>query len=411
MAEAVGDDDLDRLIAAHLDDALAAADATRLQERLRHDADARRLLLAAATQASALPRLGLEVALPRFQLAAAPRRRWWLPVAAAAALMIGVVAWWSSATAVAVRVTGGVVERAGVSQPAGSALRRGDRFVSGAAPAVLSWPDEDTRLDLAAGSRLQIEELGLRKVVRLDQGGLEAAVAPQPAAGGLVIVTPHGRVEVVGTRFSVQVQEHGSTVAVTHGRVRLSPSSGGTPVMIEAGYAAELTPGAISTPGPAMVLPPVAAAKPLPTATAPSIRITAADFTAGSEGRVAGGVVHGVPIADGRVTRLTTPSRPSDGYARLGEHLRCTLRLSVDQPTTLAVLLVCDHPEGQAIWAGNLQAERVIPAGTHEIVLTRADLRPTTGAVPAVGSRVVAVAVMCWGAAADLGLEWLAFSE
>lgn len=121
--------------------------------------------------------------------------------------------------------------------------------------------------------------------------------------------------------------------------------------------------------------------------------------------------MHGLPIADGRVTRLTTPARRPGGYVRLGDNLRCTVRLTVDRPTTLALLLVCDQPGGEAMWVGNLQAERAIPAGTHEIVLTSADLRLATGASPAVGSRVIAASVMCWGAAADLRLEWLAFSE
>lgn len=414
MGEAVTDD-FDRLLAAHLDDTLDAAETARFHEHLRSDAQARQLLLAASTQASALPRLGLEesaVQRPLPVSASASPRGWWLPLATAATLLVGALSWWSLSQSVSeVRVAGGRIERAGVAQPAGTTLRAGDRLVGGTAATVLSWPGEDTRLDLTAGSSLRVEELGVRKVVRLEQGGLEAVVAAQPTDGGLTIVTPHGRVEVIGTRFEVQVQERGSRVAVTHGRVRVSPSSGGPAVMIEAGYAAELTPGAISSPGPAMALPPVASV-PLPAvSTGPTLRITAVDFTAGSEGRVAGGVVHGVPIADGRVTRLTTAARRPTGYARLGDHLRCTVRLSVDRPTTLALLLVCDQPDGEAMWVGNLQAERAIPAGTHEVVFTRADLRLATGAMPAVGSRLIAASVMCWGEAADLRLEWLAFDE
>lgn len=414
MSEAVTDD-FDRLLAAHLDDTLDADETVRFHQRLRTDAPARRLLLAASTQASALSRLGLEEAtIPRPVPVSASPRGWWLSLATAAALLAVILAWWSSSSVSEVRVAGGRIERAGVAQPTGTPLRVGDRLVSGTAATVLSWPDEDTRFDLMAGSSLHVEELGVRKVVRLEQGGLEATVASQPADGGLTIVTPHGRVEVVGTRFAVQVQEHGSRVAVTHGRVRLSPASDGPVVMIEAGYAADLTPTAISSPGPAMVLPPIASV-PSPAVSAIStgstIRIAAVDFTAGSEGRIAGGVVHGVPIADGRVTRLTTPARRPHGYARLGDHLRCTVRLSVDRPTTLALLLVCGQPGGEAMWVGNLQAERVIPVGTHEIVFTSADLRLATGASPAVGSRVIAASVMCWGVAADLRLEWLAFDE
>ncbi len=434
MVDAVTDD-FDRLLAAHLDDTLDSTETARFHECLRSDAQARQLLLAASTQASALPRLGLEAAVRR--RVPSSRAWWWLPgtAAAAAALLITVVGWWSTTSIVTeVRLAGGsaLVERGGAVLATPGDVRAGDRLHTGMAPVALMWPGGDTRIDLAGDSRLQVEELGLYKVLRLDHGGLEAAVASQPTDGGLTIVTPHGRVEVVGTRFSVQVQEYASRVAVTHGRVRMHPLSGGSPVMIDAGYAADLTPTSISSPGPAMILPP-AAVVPTPDnpvaigAVSSTVRITAADFTADAEGEVINGVprsvpstdggfvvagiVRGVPIADGRVTRLITPSRRPNGYARLSDNLRCTVRLTVDRPTTLAVLLVCDQPGGEAMWTGNLQAERAIPVGTHEITFGRSDLRLATGAQPVVGSRVVAAAVMCWGAAADLQLEWLAFSE
>lgn len=410
-------DDFDRLLAAYLDDALDVQEAARFHDRLRTDADARRLLLEASVQASALPRLGLEAAVPR--PAAPPSRRWWLPIAAAAALMIGLIggvaAWWSSPTVPVVRVAGGVIERAGVAQPAGATLRPGDQLVSSDRAMVLAWPGEGTRLELAANSRVHAEVLDGRKVLRLEQGGLEADVAQQPSDGGLAIITPHGRVEVVGTRFDVQVHAHSSRVAVTHGRVRVSPSSGGPAVLVEPGYAAEVTPTAVSSPGPAMVLPPAAvvpASAPASTAVAGStVRITAADFTADAEGEVVGAMIRGIPVADGRVTRLTTPSRRPGGYARLSDHLRCTVRLTVDRPTTLALLLVCDQPEGGAMWAGNLQAERAIAAGTHEIDLTRTDLRLAVGTLPPTGSRIIAASVMCWGVAADLRMESLTIAE
>jgi hypothetical protein len=39
----------------------------------------------------------------------------------------------------------------------------------------------------------------------------------------------------------------------------------------------------------------------------------------------------------------------------------------IDRPTTLAVLLVCDHPDGGSAWVGNLQSERRIQAGEQEL--------------------------------------------
>lgn len=405
---ALPEDDFDRLLAAHLDDALSPADAARFHERVRDDATARRLLLAAATQASALPRLGLEAAVPR-QLARPRRHVWWWPLAAAASLMIAVALWRSSAPVMAVRLAGttGEVHRDGNRLATATTLQVGDRLDSTSGQVALTWPDEATRIELMAGSRLHLDQLGARKVLRLTQGALHAIVQQQTADGGLEIITPHGRIAVVGTRFDVQVQEHTSRIAVTQGSVRVVPVSGGTPVMLAAGYATEVTAMAASAPGPATEVPASPAAMP---ATPSQVRITAREFHRGGEGDVVGELVRGV-LVDGRVKRITTPLKRPDGWVRLGERLRSTVRVHVDRPTTLALLLVCDQPAGGHAWIGNLQAERVLAAGTHDLTVTRSDLRLTAGAPVPSGSRVVAAAVMCWSPAADLKLEWLEFAE
>ena len=57
-----------------------------------------------------------------------------------------------------------------------------------------------------------------------------------------VLVTPHARVSVVGTRFTVSVAEAASRVDVTEGRVRVERAGGGGTRDVEAGHhAIELT--------------------------------------------------------------------------------------------------------------------------------------------------------------------------
>lgn len=401
MAEAATDDDFDRLLAAHLDDGLDAAEAARFQERLRKDADARRLLLAAATQASALPRLGLEAS-ARAPRPVAKRPMPWRWVAAAVLLLA--IGWWLSPKPVAEREPGPrvVVERDG--RPALTPTP--DVWSTGATPLVLRWLDEDTRIELAAFSRLRVEELGVRKRLVLEAGGLRASVAPQPAGGGLQVATPHGRIDVVGTSFTVEVWDQQSNIVVLHGMVQVAAGGSSTTVPLSAGYQVRMTSTDVSPPGPVAELPsPPVTAPPGPLRTT---RLTAADFT-GGEGELVEGMVRAVDVD--AVRRLTTPVRRPKGYVFLGDRLGLKLRLTVDRPTTLALLLVCDHPAGGSRWMGNLQAERNIAAGTHEITFTRADLRPVTDTVAPKGGEVVAVAVMSWGPPADLRLEWIDLSH
>lgn len=400
MADALPDDDFDRLLVGHLDGTLDVADTGRLHARLRTDGDARRLLLAAATQASALPRLGLESSARALRPVTMRPRRWWW---AAAAVLLLATGWWLSLVLVEKRETptGVVVEHDG--RPYVPVIDDG-KVRSGVRPLIVRWLEEDTRIELAPFSRLRFEELGARKRLVLEAGALRASVAAQPADGGLQVTTPHGRIEVVGTSFTVEVQERVSHIVVMQGVVRVAPGEALATVPLSAGYEAKMTPTQVSAPGPVAEWP-----MPMPLATKPpgplrTTRLTVGDFI-GGEGELVNGEVRAVWA--GGVRRLTTPIRRPDGYVSVVERLRVKVRVTVDQPTTLALLLVCDQPSGGARWVGNLQAERHIPAGTHELTFTRADLRPATDTVAPGGSRVVALAVMCWGLPADLRLEWI----
>jgi hypothetical protein len=60
------------------------------------------------------------------------------------------------------------------------------------------------------------------KIVTLDRGTLTVSATPQPKNRPLVFVTPHARVEVVGTRFVLQVATDATRVDVIEGRVRMA---------------------------------------------------------------------------------------------------------------------------------------------------------------------------------------------
>jgi hypothetical protein len=126
----------------------------------------------------------------------------------------------------------------------------------------------------------------------------------------------------------------------------------------------------------------------------------------GWSGDLIDGTIRGRHVDGSAVTRIITPVHRPDGLIRFAKELRATIDLSVDQPTTMAVLLVCDHPDGGARWLANLQAERHIPAGNQQVNFRAEDFRQTTtGPSLPRGSRIVALAVMTWQPAADLRLR------
>ncbi|MGC4113246.1 MAG: FecR family protein [Myxococcales bacterium] len=64
-----------------------------------------------------------------------------------------------------------------------------------------------------------------RQVILLS-GSLRAKVGKQQEGSRFAVITPHVRVVVVGTRFSVEVLPERTLVDVTEGRVRVEPAQG-----------------------------------------------------------------------------------------------------------------------------------------------------------------------------------------
>ena len=400
------DGELDRLIAGHLDDALDAADAARLHQRLRSEPAARELLLAAARQATVLPQL---LAKP------AQRNRRLLPLllAAAASLVLAAAGWMLLAPpAPVLRGDAAVAVLRGGSAVAGPWLRVGDELRSAERPAVLAWIDEATRLELEPGSTCVIESDRGAKRLRLERGGLRAEVAHQPPGGGLAIVTPFGVVDVVGTRFTVQVGQSASQVTVDQGAVAVRSQEQSQPVQVQAGFTASLDGSRQPRPSPRVQRP---AAFPSPASTSGTgvtvtVRDWLADGGAGWEGGAGDGDVLTSAAVDPDWSRLMPPSRSAPGYARFADDLVCTVTVSVDRPTVLALVLIVSRTS-DALWQGNLQAERPLPAGTSTVSFPVASMRRSAGfseELPA-ECMVRGFALMSWNPATEFRVSRIAF--
>lgn len=107
------------------------------------------------------------------------------------------------------------------------------------APPVTST--EPTHTQLPSGDRLVarpgaiyvVESARAQRRVRIERGGVLCDVAPLGDGTGFTLVTPHLAIEVLGTVFSVYVDEDATTVWVYEGRVRVR--QGGDARVLEAG--------------------------------------------------------------------------------------------------------------------------------------------------------------------------------
>jgi len=184
-------------------------------------------------------------------------RRWFtygLAVIGAAAALLLAVSWWGPLSVVPAEES----LRAKVAGVEGRVLRSddgshvpvrpgdwvspGQRLETGARGRVeLGYPGEATRLRLGSKTTLRLESSGKSgnraKRYRLEQGEFSADVAPQPAGSPMVVVTPHARVEVVGTRFRLVASAVSTRLEVLEGLVRMS-EPGSAAVEVAAGMSA-----------------------------------------------------------------------------------------------------------------------------------------------------------------------------
>lgn len=116
--------------------------------------------------------------------------------------------------------SGTVRQSSGGTVALGTRLAVDGRVETGADSCVAVAYADGTRLALAESGSLTWGGAG--HALRLDAGSLEVNAAPHPPEAPLTIVTPQGRVEVVGTRFSVATRSGATTLLVSAGTVAFS---------------------------------------------------------------------------------------------------------------------------------------------------------------------------------------------
>jgi len=182
----------------------------------------------------------------------ARRRAARMPALAAAALvMVAILGAWLMATRpgaaaswrVIAAAPGSLILRAGATLAARSelALVPGDT-VQAAGAATLRGSDGSS-LVLDAGARLAIEPAANGMRLRLERGELEAEIAPQPAHHTFVLDTPRARVEVIGTRFTLNAAPTATRLDLEHGVVRLIRLSDGATLVMHADQTATVADG------------------------------------------------------------------------------------------------------------------------------------------------------------------------
>lgn len=166
----------------------------------------------------------------------------WRPLAAAAVVLIGVLSWHFLKSDVETRLivasadAGVKVERDGamVMLDLGAALRRGDVIVTGSESVVISYPAEETRLELSPATRLEVMSHREGKRLRLLAGSLTAEVAPQPEARPMRLFTSDAEAVVLGTRFSLNAEAGHAALAVQKGAVRVNRAQSGDSIVVSA---------------------------------------------------------------------------------------------------------------------------------------------------------------------------------
>jgi hypothetical protein len=124
----------------------------------------------------------------------------------------------------------------------GDAIQQGSRVETWERSTAVLRLGDHVRAALGPGSSLEIRSVSPEGAdVVLGRGWLVCDVDPGRLAAGLTVRAPGGRVEVLGTRFAVEIGQGGELeVRVLRGRVAWVSDRGGASVELEAGESAVL---------------------------------------------------------------------------------------------------------------------------------------------------------------------------
>ncbi len=139
--------------------------------------------------------------------------------------------------AVASATEGVSIEHAGKRLAArpGLVLHAGDIVRTGTGTVTMAYPGEDTRVEVREGTEIRFPGEGPGNRMEVRRGELSASIASQPPGLPFRITTPHGRVEILGTRITLQVRPNFTRLEVREGRALLRKPDQGDSVEVEAG--------------------------------------------------------------------------------------------------------------------------------------------------------------------------------
>jgi len=127
---------------------------------------------------------------------------------------------------------------------AGETLKAGDRLVTSAnSHASFRYLGEETEVSLEAATQLKLDLIQGSKLLRLDQGTFEAAVAKQKPGNPLRLVTQQADAVVVGTRFKLLASAATTRLEVFEGAVSILQGFEGPSLLVPAGKGVTVVPG------------------------------------------------------------------------------------------------------------------------------------------------------------------------
>jgi len=237
----------DLLIQGYLDGRLSAVELTRLNGRLREDAELREELRLVAIHAVAFGNMarsapGVRSAAPA--AAVTPRRRNLMPWLALAASLVVLAASLSlflnsrpTPVLTLLESSGTVTWSNGVAILPGEPLPAGTLETVGEASTALFRFADGTLITLQGGSELSFSEQG-QKNLALSRGTLSAEVRPQPAGRPMLIRTPSAVAEVIGTAFDLTTRAEDTLLKVNEGLVKLKRLADGSQIEVPANRSA-----------------------------------------------------------------------------------------------------------------------------------------------------------------------------
>jgi transmembrane sensor len=113
--------------------------------------------------------------------------------------------------------------------------------------------DDGSSLSLNTNTAVDVHYSGATRLIRLHRGEIHILTASDNAVQHrpLIVETPHGKVQALGTRFIVNLEEQNTRVTVLDKKVRIIPAAGGMQRDIESGQQLRFTAYALTPVSPA----------------------------------------------------------------------------------------------------------------------------------------------------------------